>query len=108
MIDSDKITYPRIDRMDNIEFAKQWVPESLQLFLKHIIPSELKQVSIGQCISQSSRPRSMIASILFGVGVDIDKSFASKWFIDHMARLGFSISSEEVKLFKESATSEDV
>jgi len=69
--------------MDDLEFAKNWVPESLLLFLKYIVPSELKQVSIGQCISQSSRPRSMIASIPFGIGVDIDKSFATKWLVDH-------------------------
>ena len=35
--------------------------------------------------------------------VDIDKSFATKWLVDHLAKFGFSISSDEVKLFKQSA-----
>jgi pantothenate kinase len=61
------------------------------------------EVSIGQCIAQLSRPKSMIASIPFEIGVDIDKSFATKWLVDHLYRLGFSVSSDEVKLFKESA-----
>ena len=33
----------------------------------------------------------------------LDKSFATRWFVDHLAKLGFSVSSGEVKLFKESA-----
>ena len=102
----DKSKYPIIDQMDDINYAKNWVPESLTIFLHHLISSELKQVSIGQCIAQCSRPRSMIASIPFGVGVDIDKSFATKWLVDHLSRLGFCISSDEVKLFKQSAAEE--
>ena len=45
----------------------------------------------------------MIASIPFGIGVDIDKSFASKWLVNHLCKFGFSVSSDEVKLFKQSA-----
>ena len=39
------------------------VPESLQLILTHIVPSTLKQVSIGQCITQAARPRSVMYPI---------------------------------------------
>ena len=100
----DKSKYPEIDKMHDIDYAKRWVPESLLLFLRHLIFSELKQVSIGQCISQCSRPRSMIAPIPFGIGVDIDKSFATKWLVDHLSKFGLCISSDEVKLFKQSAS----
>ena len=101
-IDCDKSTYPKIEQMADIEYAKQGVPGSLLLFLKLLTLSELKQVRIGQCISQCSHPRSMIASIPFGIGVDVEKSFATKWFENHLSRLGFSISYDEVRLFKQS------
>ena len=52
----DKNKYPFIDKMEDIEYAKTWVPESL-MFLSHLVSSPLKQVSIGQSIAQSSRPR---------------------------------------------------
>ena len=45
----------------------------------------------------------MLASTPFGIGEDIDKSFATRWLVDHLALLGLSISSNEVKLFKQSA-----
>ena len=60
-------------------------------------------MSIGQTITQASRPSSSIAPIPFGICVDLDKSFATRWFVDHLAKFGFSVSSGEVKLFKESA-----
>ena len=84
---------------------KKWVPASLQIFLRHLLPSKLKQLSFGQCIAQTSRPRSMIAPIPFGIGVQLGKSFGTKWFVDHLAKFSFSISSEEVKRFKKSAVS---
>ena len=66
-MECDKSAYLSIDRIGDSEYAKQWVPDSLLLFLRHIVPSNLKLISIRQCISQASRPRSMIASIPFGI-----------------------------------------
>ena len=40
----------------------------------------------------------MFALISFGIGVDIDKSFTTKWLVDYLSRLGFSDSFDEVKL----------
>ena len=89
--------------MNDTDYCKWWVPESLFIFLQHLIPSELKQVSIGQCIAQASIPM----SIPFGIGVDIDKSFATRRLVDHLALLELSISSDEVKLFKQFAAVSD-
>ena len=44
----------------------------------------------------------MIAPIPFGIGVDFVKSCAT-WCADHLVGFGFSISWDEVKLFKHSA-----
>ena len=65
----DKKEYPLINKLEDVEYAKTWVPERLLMFLKHLVSSPLKQVSIGQSITQCSRPWSMIASIPFGIGV---------------------------------------
>ena len=96
-------TYPTIYDIENIEKNKEWVPESLQLLLTHIIPSTLKQVSIGQCITQAARPRSVMCPIVFGLGVQLEKSFASKWLLNQLYKLGYSISSSEVLRYKQSA-----
>ena len=74
------------------------------LFLQHLIPSELREVSIGKCIAQAARPRLMLASTPFGNGVDIDKSFATR---RHLALLGLSFSSDQVKLLKQPAAVSD-
>eukprot|EP00111_Clytia_hemisphaerica_P015002 TCONS_00044152-protein len=99
----DKTFYPSLFEMRNLDYQAEWVPESLQIFLSQLFSSKLKQICIDQTITQASIPRSSIAPIPFGIGVDLDKSFATRWFVDHLAKFGFSVSSGEVKLFKESA-----
>ena len=74
----------------------------LQTLLKIIVVSELKQNSIGHCTVQSARPRSVITPTLFGLGVEMDHVFGSKWLINEMSRLVFSISYDEVTRFKQS------
>ena len=43
----------------------------------------------------------------FRIGVDADKSFATRWLLDHIALLGLSISSDEIMLTKQSAAVSD-
>ncbi len=74
----------------------------MQIFLKHIVVSEVKQNSISQAIIQASRPRSVIAPVMFGVGVEMDHVFGSKWLINELSHLGFSISYDEVVRYKQS------
>ena len=44
------------------------------------------------------------------MGVSVDKSFGSKWLVNFLYKLGFSISKEEVLKFKQSVAehSEDI
>ena len=62
----------------------------------------IKQNSIGHSIVQSARPRSVITPTLFGVGVEMDHVFGSRWLVDELSRLGFSISYDEVNRYKQS------
>ena len=57
-------SYPTNNDISNIEKSREWIPCHLQTLIKTIISSELKQNSIGQCIVQAARPRSVITPTL--------------------------------------------
>ena len=44
-----------------------------------------------------------MSPLLLGLGVELDHSFGSKWLNNHLSRLGFSVSNQEVRKFKQSA-----
>ena len=48
-------------------------------------------MSIGQSIINAAHPRSAILPIPFGLGVEMDNVFGSRWLIDELSRLGYSI-----------------
>ena len=102
-----KSDYPLTEKMNEIDHCKWRVPERLLIFLQHLIPSKLKQVSIGPCTAQALRPKSMLVSIPLGIGVDICNSFATRLLVDHLKLPDLSLSSDEVKLFKQSAVISD-
>ena len=95
--------YPSVDNISFSEEGEKWIPESPRMFMKFLVPSRLKQLSLSQCIVQATRPRTVIAPIPFGVGIDIDKSTGCKQLITHLARLGFSVTPEEASRYKQSA-----
>ena len=97
----------RIQAFSNIENAKRWIPSLLKILIENIVCNEMKQVSICHSIVQGARQRSLISPILFGVGVSLDHAFGSRWLLDLLSRLGFSISYDEVKLFKQSVVQND-
>ena len=85
------------------EEINEWVPPSMQYFLQYIIPTKLKRKCVSQCITQASRPRSLLCPVPFGSGVELESSFGSKWLINHLHRLGLCISYDEVVRYKGSA-----
>ena len=95
--------YPTIDDITDEDRDNEWVPESLRTFLRILISSNLKNKSLGQCITQASRPRSIMCPLMFGLGIELEKSMACKWLVDHLSRLGFCISNDEVLRYKQSA-----
>jgi len=69
--------------------------------LKTIVSSELKQTSIGRVIIQVSR-KLVITPTLFGLGVEMDHVFGSRWLLKELSRLEFSITYDEVNRYKQS------
>ena len=100
-------TYPVESEYNDAKSAKQWVPSLLKIFMENIVSTELKQVAICHSIVQAARPRSVIAPILFGLGVSLDHAFGSKWMLDLLSRNGFSVSYDEITLYKQSVVLSD-
>ena len=100
--DFSRETYPRSEEIGNIEKMAEFVVPSLRLFLDILVNRPLWKVSLGQALIQAARPRSVIAPVLLGVGVEFDHVFGSKWAVSQLHALGFSISPDEVSLFKQS------
>ena len=84
-------SYPSNDEIKNINSNRKQIPQLLQSFLKTLIVSELKQISIGQSIVQASRPRSAMMPILFGLGVKFDHVFGSKWLITQLSNVNYNL-----------------
>ena len=81
------------------------VPPLLQNLMKSLVRNQLKCSAISQCIVQGARPRSIITPLLFGLSVELDHLFASKTLLIQLARLGFSLSYDEVLRYKQSVVS---
>ena len=61
--------YPTRTEIADLNGGAEWIPDSLYAVLRALIPSELKSISIGQSIVQASKSRSVIAPMLFGLGL---------------------------------------
>ena len=95
---------PSNDILESTEEGKEWLPPLLSLFLERLIEYQLHQVSIGHCIMNVTRPRSCIPPIPFGLGTEVDNVFGSKWLLNEISALGFSVNSDEVLRYKQSVT----
>ena len=89
--------YPSVNDMKNLD----WSPPLLKQFLKYLVQSELKQESLAQCIVKAAK-RNTIPPLLLGIGVDLDQTIGSKWLVRHLSKLGFSITHDEVTLYRQS------
>ena len=92
-------TYPSPQDLNNVENLHSWLPESLERLLKILIPDDLKRTAIGHTILSASR-RNFHSPLLFGLGVQLDHSFGSKWLNTHLSCLGFSVTYSQVRQYK--------
>ena len=72
----------------------------LNTVLSYAVPEIFKRSSICQCIIKASRPRTALPPLLFGLGIECDHVFGSKWLANELFKLGFSISYFEANRFK--------
>ena len=100
-------SYPTKDVINNAECIKRWVPAKLMLLLEGLIKNPIKQASIGQALVHAARPRSCIPPTMFGLSVEVDHLFGSRWLIEQLNHLGFGVSIDEVTRFKQSVLEND-
>ena len=62
----------------------------------------LKQTPIGQCFLKAMKPNSVIPPLLFILWVETDHAIGSKSLLIELSKLGYSISYDEVKWYKQS------
>jgi hypothetical protein len=94
--------YPDTGDVGDAAKGRSWLPVLLQHFMQELVTDEVKQVTIGHCIVQSSKPRSCISPGLLGLGVQVDLKFRSKWLINHLSTLGFSATYDKLLRYKQS------
>ena len=102
--DFDCSCYPLNETIENGEKGKEWLPKLLRVFVEKLIKNPLRQVSVGQCIVNVTRTKSSLPPIPFGLGVEMNNVFGSKWLINELNSLDFSVSSDEVLRNKQSVT----
>ena len=88
--------------MEDIGVGIDFLPPSLRLLMELLISPSLKQASLGQCLLKAMKPNSVIPPLLFGLGVETDHAIGSKTLLIELAKLGYSISYDEIKRYKQS------
>ena len=78
----------------------------MKAFLKICIP--LWKLLFWMKSNKHLQDMSYIPPPLFGLGVELDNLFASKWLINELSHLGFSISYEEITHYKHSVIASEV
>ena len=96
----DLSTYPSSGDMTAAECLL--VPPLLKTFIKTVVPSQIKQSAISQCIVQAARLYGALSPLL-GLSFELDRVFASKSLIAHLTRLGFAVSYDKIIRYKQSA-----
>lgn len=101
-------TYPDISSLGDKGKHENDVPSCLLLLLTEIFrrkqtDTTLKITSIGHCIMQLARPRSLMSSLLFGLTMELHWEFGSMDLIHKLFEKGLCLSYDEVLLFKASA-----
>ena len=101
-VNFDMNFYPNVEDISDIEKGAKLIPRSLRLLLSKLVPNKIKQVGIGQCIIYAARPRSIMPTLLFGLGIELEHMYGSRWLLDELHRLGFCITYGETVRFKQS------
>ena len=99
------MTYPSLSELESLESHLDFLPFSLKYFLNLICTSAdtIKVAAIGQSIMQVSRPRSLIAPLQIGLGVQLHYQYAKRFLVDTLNHLGFCSSYTEVQRFEKNA-----
>ena len=94
-----KDSYACCHELSSVEEAVSFLPESLQVMLNTLFSVKqepVKLASLGQATMQATRPRSILAPLQVGLGIQLHHHFVSKFLIDSLNKHGFCCSYSEV------------
>ena len=97
--------YPSIEML-TLESALDYIPKTLHTLLDMIFVGEKKPrkvASIGQAIIQAARPRSVLAPLQVGLGIQTHHLYRSRFIVDTLSAMGFCSSYSEVVRFEKNA-----
>ena len=77
-----------------------WKPNLLNTLLSYVVPETVKRSSICQCIIKALLSRAALSPLLFGLGIECDLAFGSKWLVDELFKLVSLFLYSEVNRFK--------
>lgn len=98
--------YPTTSDISSNETCLEFVPASLRIFLSKMITSVRAPTliaSLGQAIMQAARPRSLLAPLQFGLALQMNHHFASRYLNDTLYSHGFASSYDTVQNFRRAA-----
>ena len=88
--------YPTAEDVKSL--GNESVPQLLNVFIRELVKSPIKQTSIAQTLFSAARPRT-IMPLNFGLAVSVDNCLGSKWMINVLSKLGFAVSYDEVSIY---------
>ena len=105
-LDCNKNEYFSFDELTS-EQMLSYVPASLQLFLRSLVPSKntidnMRYAAIGQSLIQMGRPRSIMCPLQIILGTEVHHRTGSQFIIDVLHKLGFSSSAKDVRKLERS------
>ena len=77
------------------------VPSLLQIFINSLVLNDLKTVYIAQTLTQASRSRTYIMTLMLYLAVQLDHMYGSEQLLQYLSRLGFCSSVDEVARYKQ-------
>ena len=98
MTQGSRENYPSSTEIESQQHNLDYIPESLKVLLKNTLAkscSDIVVCSIGQAVMQNTRPRTILASLQLGLGVQMHRQFGSKFLIDSLHKQGFCVSYDE-------------
>ena len=49
--------------------------------MENLVKKKVKKVSVGQALVNTVKPISSLSPIMFGLGIEFEKAFGSKWLL---------------------------
>ncbi|WAR07353.1 LOW QUALITY PROTEIN: hypothetical protein MAR_017311, partial [Mya arenaria] len=91
---TNKLFSPNASSISSTEENKTYIPDSLILLLSSMFftSDDVELASIGQAIIQACRPKSILAPLQLGLGVQLHHQFGSRYLVDLLNKMGFSAS----------------